>query len=85
MSRGNLLHPKVQMVLGILRNTGAQVFMASHSATIIASANHGEVLGISRINNVNNATRKWGSLFVKDWGSYRDRCLDIAEVSASIR
>ena len=46
------LHPKVQkQLLGILRNTGAQVFMASHSATIIASASQGEVLGISRDNN----------------------------------
>ena len=46
------LHPKVQkQLLGILRNTGAQVFMASHSATIMASASQGEVLGISRDNN----------------------------------
>ena len=46
------LHPKVQkQLLGIMRNTGAQVFMASHSATIIASAHKEEVLGISRDSN----------------------------------
>jgi energy-coupling factor transporter ATP-binding protein EcfA2 len=43
------LHPVVQkQLLGILRETGAQVFMATHSATIIASARAGEVLEVDR-------------------------------------
>ncbi len=45
------LHPTVQkQLLGILRMTGAQVFMATHSATIIASADSNEVIGINRFN-----------------------------------
>lgn len=55
------LHPKVQkQLLGILRNTGAQVFMASHSATIIASAQHNEVLGINRDNNKGERYKELG-------------------------
>lgn len=43
------LHPTVQkQLLGILRGRGAQVFLATHSATIIASAQPEEVVGISR-------------------------------------
>ena len=63
------LHPKVQkQLLGILRNTGAQVFMASHSATIIASANHGEVLGISRDNNREQRYKEMGVPLCKRLG-----------------
>ena len=40
------LHPKVQkQLLDIVRNTGAQVFMAL-TATLRASASQGEVLGL---------------------------------------
>ena len=43
------LHPTVQkQLLGILRSRRAQVFLATHSATIIASAQVDEVVGISR-------------------------------------
>ncbi len=43
------LHPHVQrQLLQILRDTGAQVVLASHSTTLIASARPGEVLGIDR-------------------------------------
>ncbi len=55
------LHPTVQkQLLGILRDTGAQVFMASHSATIIASAQHNEVLGINRDNNKGERYKELG-------------------------
>jgi energy-coupling factor transporter ATP-binding protein EcfA2 len=43
------LHPTVQrQLLSILRKTQTQVFMATHSATIIASALNDEVMGIDR-------------------------------------
>lgn len=63
------LHPKVQkQLLGILRNTRAQVFMASHSATIIASARQGEVLGISRDNNREQRYKEMGVPLCKRLG-----------------
>ena len=43
------LHPRVQrQLLQILRETGAQVVLATHSATLIASAQTGEVAGVER-------------------------------------
>ncbi len=43
------LHPRVQrQLLQILRDTGAQVVLASHATTLIASAAAGEVRGIDR-------------------------------------
>jgi hypothetical protein len=43
------LHPSVQrQLLQILRETGAQVVLATHSATLIASAKAGEVAGVDR-------------------------------------
>ena len=43
------LHPRVQrQLLQILRETGAQVVLATHSATLIASAQAGDVVGIER-------------------------------------
>lgn len=43
------LHPTVQkQLLEILRSRGAQVFLATHSPTIISCAKQGEVIGISR-------------------------------------
>ena len=43
------LHPRVQQqLLGIVRQNGAQVIMATHSATMIATAQEGEVVAISR-------------------------------------
>ena len=63
------LHPKVQkQLLGIVRDTGAQVFMASHSATIIASASQGEVLGISRDNNREQRYKEMGVPLCKRLG-----------------
>lgn len=55
------LHPKVQkQLLGILRETGAQVFMASHSATIIATAKPEEVMGIDREGNKEQRYKETG-------------------------
>jgi hypothetical protein len=43
------LHPRVQrQLLALLRDTGAQVVLATHSATLIASAQSGEVVGVGR-------------------------------------
>ena len=43
------LHPRVQrQLLQILRETGAQVVLLTHSATLIASAEAGDVVGIER-------------------------------------
>ena len=43
------LHPRVQQrLLGIVRQSGAQVVMATHSATMLATAQKGEVLAVSR-------------------------------------
>lgn len=47
------LHPIVQrQLLGIMRGTGAQIVLATHSATLIASALPGEVVSVCRDDRV---------------------------------
>ena len=68
------LHPRVQRELvALLRSTGAQVVVASHSATVIASARAGEAIVLDGKDGVCRRPRVHGMALCRDLGLLPER------------